>query len=59
MTDPALSYEQRVAHVVDIKLVNNQYPVLVTLKVFTDTPEKTVNIANKYIIIFAEIKMLN
>ena len=59
MIDPFESYHRRVAYVETIKVVNNHYSILVTLKFSTVTKEKTVNIAQKHIIIFAVIKLLN
>ena len=59
MTDPSATYDRRVAHVETIKVVNNRYSTPVTLKFAAVTKERTVNIAQKHIIIFAAIKLID
>ena len=58
-TDPSESYHRRVAHAQTIKVVNNRYFTDVTLKFCAVTKEKNVNIAEKHVIIFATIKLLD
>ena len=55
MTDPSDIYDHRVAHIETIKVVNNRYSTPVTLKFAAVTKERTVNIAQKNVIIFAAI----
>ena len=57
MTDPSATYDRRVAHAETIKVVNNRYSTLVTLKFTAVTKKRTVNIAQKHVIIFAAIKL--
>ena len=59
MTDPSATHDHRVAHVETIKVANNRYSIPVTLKCAADTKERTVNIAQKHVIIFATIKLLD
>ena len=59
MTDPSDTYDCRVAHVEPMKVVNNRYSTPVTLKFDAVIKERTVNIAQKYAIIFATIKLLD
>ena len=59
MTDPSAAYDHRGAYVEIIKVVNNRYSNPVTLKFATVTKERTVNITQKYVVIFAAIKRLN
>ena len=59
MTYPSESFHRRVAHIEIIKVVNNRYSTPVTLKVSAVIKEKTVNIAQKNVIIFANIKLLD
>ena len=59
MTDPSATYDYRVAHAETIKVVNNRYSTPVTLKCAAVTKERTVNIAQKNVIIFAMIKLLD
>ena len=59
MTYPIDTYERRVPHEETIKVVNNRYFTPITLKFTTVTKERTVNIAQKYVIIFAAIKLLD
>ena len=57
--DPTDTYERRIAHTETIKVVNNHYSTPVALKFAAVTMKKTVNIAQKHVIIFATIKILN
>ena len=57
MTELSDSYECRVAHAESIKVVNNRYSTPVTLNFIAVTKERTVNIAQKYNIIFTAIKL--
>ena len=59
MIDPSDAYDRRVAHAETIKVVNNRYSTPVTLKFAAVTKERTVNIAQRHVIIFATIKLLN
>ena len=59
MIDPSDAYDRRVAHAETIKVVNNRYSIPVTLKFAAVTKERTVNIAQKHVIIFAAIKLLD
>ena len=59
MTDPSAAYDRRVAHAETIKVVTNRYSTPVTLKFAVDIKERTVNIAQKHVIIFAAIKLLD
>ena len=57
MTELSDSYERRVAHAESIKVVNNRYSTPVALKFTAVTTERTVNIAQKHVIIFTAIKL--
>ena len=59
MIDPSDAYDRRVAHAETIKVVNNRYSTPVTLKFAAVTKERTINIAQKHVIIFAAIKLLD
>ena len=59
MTDPSAAYDRRVAHAETIKVVNNRYSSPVTLKFAAVIKERTVNIAQKHVIIFAAINILD
>ena len=59
MTDPSAAYDRRVAHAETIKVLNNRYSTPVTVKFSVVTKERTVNIAQKHVIIFAAIKLLD
>ena len=59
MTDPSATYDHRVAHAETIKVVNTRYSTPITLKFTAVTKERTVNIAQKHVIIFAAIKLLD
>ena len=59
MIDPSDTYYRRVAHVETIKVVNNRYSTPVTLKFAAVTRERTINIAQTHVIIFAAIKLLD
>ena len=57
--DPSDTCERRIARAEKIKAVNNCYSSPVTLKFAAITKEKSVNIAQTHVIIFATIKLLN
>ena len=59
MIDPSESFHRRIAHAQTIKVVYNRYSTPITLKFTVVTKEKTVNIAQKHVIIFATIKLLD
>ena len=59
MTYPSESFHRRVAHIEIINVVNNRYSTPVTLEVAAVIKEKNVNIAQKNVIIFADIKLLD
>ena len=59
MTDLSAAYDRRVAHTETIIVVNNRYSTPVTLKFAAVTKERTVNIAQKHVIIFAVINFLD
>ena len=59
MTDPSAAYDRRIVHPENMKVLNNRYSTLVTLKFAAVTKERTVNIAQKHVIIFAVIKLLD
>ena len=59
MTDPSDTYDHRVAHAEIIKVVNNYYSTPITLKFSAVIKERTVNIVQKHVIIFAAIKLLD
>ena len=59
MTDPSAAYDHRVAHAETIKVVNNRYSTPVTLKFSAVIKERTINIAQKHVIIFAAKKLLD
>ena len=59
MTNSSNYYEHRVAHAETIKVVNNRYFTPVTLKFAAITKEKTVNVAQKHVIVFVAIKILD
>ena len=59
MIDPSDAYDRRVAHAETIKVVNNRYSTPVTLKFAAVTKERTINIAQKHVVIFAAIKLLD
>ena len=59
MIDPSDAYYRRVAHAETIKVVNNRHSTPETLKFAAVTKERTVNIAQKHVIIFASIKLLD
>ena len=58
MTDQSDTYDHRVARAEIIKVVNNRYSAPVTQKFAAVTKERPVNIAQKHVIIFATIKLL-
>ena len=59
MMDPSESYHHGVSHTERTKVVSNRYSFPITLKFTTVTKEKTVNIAQKNVIHFAAIKLLD
>ena len=59
ITHPSDTYDRRVAHEETIKVDNNRYSTPVTLKFAAVTKERTVNIVQKHVIIFAAIKLLD
>ena len=59
MTDPSDTYNCSVEYIETIKVVNNRYSTPVTLKFAAVTKERTVNIAQKHVVIFAAIKLLD
>ena len=59
MIDSSKSYHHRVAHAEIIKVVNNYYSTPITLKFSAVIKERTVNIVQKHVIIFAAIKLLD
>ena len=59
MTNPSAAYDRRVAHAKTIQVVNNRYSTPVTLIFAAVTKERTVNIAQKHVIIFVAIKHFN
>ena len=56
MTNPCGTYDRRIAHAQTIKVINNHYSNPVTLKFAAATRERTVNIAQKHVIIFDAIE---
>ena len=59
MTDPNNTYNRRVAHAETIKVVSARFSTPVTLKFAAVTKERTTNIAQNHVIIFAAIKLLD
>ena len=61
LTDPSDSYEHRVIHAesIFVIVVNVRYSTPVTLKFATVTKKKSVNIAQKHVIIFSTIKIID
>ena len=58
MIDQSDTYDRRIARAETIKVVNTHYSTPVTLEFTAVTKERNISIAQKHVIIFAPIKLL-